>query len=90
MLWRRKHPEESAPALYHHPSPLQMVLIVKVYLLGFQICLYSALKGYLLHIPSLPGPSEIPCCLLKGTPIFVVPVIGLFTLSQHPTYIVTF
>lgn len=54
MLWGRKHAEKSGPALYLPPSPLQMVLVAKVYILGFQICLYFALKSYRATQPLSP------------------------------------
>ena len=64
------------------PSPLQMVLIARVYILGFQICLCSALKSYCVSYPLSAGPfrntllfpqEDLYFCTLKDRVIYFAP-----------------
>lgn len=72
------------------PSPLQMVLIARVYILGFQICLCSALKSYCVSYPLSAGlfrntllflQEDLYFCALKDRVIYFAPTSYIHYLS---------
>lgn len=76
MLWRRKHPEGSAPTL---PPHSRWFLLQEFTFLGFQICLCSALKSYCVSHPLSAGP-------FRNTPLFPQEDLYFCTLKDRVIY----